>query len=110
MVTVAPPLRVTRRGESSPQAAVSSARDHNVQVMLELFRTIEERDPQHRNVERELSFYQPDVEFPLAPALPYGGTFRGLGQHQWRKLEHNMDAIAADRSGTPHGPTSDWCR
>lgn len=106
-----PLLRVPQRGECAREDAVRTARDRNVQVMLELFRAIEERDPRHRNVERELSFYQPDVEFHWPAALPYGGTFRGLVQRSdpnwsttWTPLqptaaEHRMDpqVIGADQ-------------
>jgi ketosteroid isomerase-like protein len=73
-------LPIARGAEPGQDASATAARDRNVQVMLDLFRAIEERDPNDRNVERELSFYQPDVEFQWPPALPYGGTSRGLAR------------------------------
>jgi uncharacterized protein len=44
----------------------------NVQVMLEIFRSIERRDAQ-----RVLDLCHPDVEFHWPPSLPYGGASRG---------------------------------
>jgi ketosteroid isomerase-like protein len=48
--------------------------DHsdNVDVVLEAFRSLEERDP-----EAHFALYHPDVEFHDAPSLPYGGAVRG---------------------------------
>jgi uncharacterized protein len=45
----------------------------NIEVMLEIFRAIERRDPQ-----RMLSLCHADVEFLWPPSLPYGGTSRGM--------------------------------
>jgi ketosteroid isomerase-like protein len=45
----------------------------NIEVMLEIFRAIERRDPQ-----RMLSLCHADVEFFWPPSLPYGGTSRGM--------------------------------
>jgi ketosteroid isomerase-like protein len=61
----------------SKQGATMGKEEKNVQVMLEIFRAIEERDPNREDVQRELALVQPDVEFYWPPALPYGGTFRG---------------------------------
>lgn len=57
-----------------------SVKEKNVQVMLEIFRAIETRDPRHENLDQELALEQPDAEFHWPPALPYGGTFRGVRQ------------------------------
>jgi ketosteroid isomerase-like protein len=95
---------VTQSGESRQETAARSARDRNVQVMLNLFRAIEERDPQRRNAERELSLYQPDVEFHWPPALPYGGTFRGLSQRSganWSTTWMPLQPTAAERRMDP---------
>src|SRR5215831_18838174 len=70
--------------KASQDSTAVAARDRNVRLMLDLFKAIEERDLNHRNVERELSFYQPDVEFHWPAALPYGGTFRGLAGRSGR--------------------------
>jgi ketosteroid isomerase-like protein len=66
-------------GRQTPnrKATTMSIREKNVHVMLEIFRAIEERDPQHEDLQRELALVQPDVEFHWPPSLPYGGTFRG---------------------------------
>lgn len=97
-------LHITQSGESAQRTAVENVRERNVQVMLELFRAIEERDPQHRNVERELYFYQPDVEFHWPSALPYGGTFRGLsdrGGANWSTTWTPLQPTAAERRMDP---------
>jgi ketosteroid isomerase-like protein len=104
LLLTAPMFRFMQAGTSAHGAVVRNARDRNVQVMLELFRAIEERDPQHRNVERELSFYQADVEFHWPPALPYGGTFRGLGQRNganWSATWTPLQPTAAERRMDP---------
>jgi ketosteroid isomerase-like protein len=69
----------SRDGRQAPnrKATTMSIREKNIQVMLEIFRAIEERDPQHEDLQRELALVQPDVEFHWPPSLPYGGTFRG---------------------------------
>jgi ketosteroid isomerase-like protein len=91
---------------SKPDQAddVASARDRNVRVMLELFRAIEERDSNHRSGERELSFYQPDVEFHWPAALPYGGTFRGLAGRSgtdWNTTWTPLQPTPAERRMDP---------
>ena len=82
----------------------ATARDRNVRVMLDLFHAIEERDPNHRNVERELSFYQPDVEFHWPEALPYGGAFRGLSRRNgadWSTTWTPLQPTPAERRMDP---------
>ena len=76
-----PTLVLTDRAErGQKEATVMSTRQRNVEVMLTVFRELEERGLNRRNVERELAFYQPDVEFHWPSALPYGGTVRGVTQ------------------------------
>jgi ketosteroid isomerase-like protein len=75
-----------QRPDSKSPPAPSTARDKNIQVMLETFRAIEQRDPNHENVERLRQLVQPDVEFHWPPALPYGGTSRAerrAGRPNW---------------------------
>src|SRR5437899_402796 len=50
----------------------SMGASENVQVMLEIFRSIERRDAQ-----RFLDLCHSDVEFHWPPSLPYGGASRG---------------------------------
>jgi hypothetical protein len=79
-------------------------RDRNIRVMLDLFKAIEERDPKHRTVERELYFYQPDVEFRWPAALPYGGTFRGVAQRRsqdWSDTWTPLQPTPAERKMDP---------
>jgi ketosteroid isomerase-like protein len=100
----APLLPVARQSKASQAADATSARDRNVRVMLDLFRAIEERDPNRRNGERELSFYQPEVEFHWPAALPYGGTFRGLsGQSDtdWNTTWTPLQPTPAERRMDP---------
>jgi ketosteroid isomerase-like protein len=82
--------------------AAMSARDRNVQVMLEIFRTLEERDSSRRNVdEREEALYQPDVEFHWPAALPYGGTFRGKDAAIWSGTWNPLQPTATERKMDP---------
>jgi len=104
IITNPMPSAAGRVEPSQKGAMLMSARDRNVKVMLDLFRAIEERDPNHRNVERELGFYQPDVEFHWPPALPYGGTFRGLTQRgggDWSATWNALQPSAAERAMDP---------
>jgi ketosteroid isomerase-like protein len=79
-----------------------SARDRNIQVMLEIFRTLEERDPSRKTVdEREEALYQPDVEFRWPPALPYGGTFRGKDAAVWSATWNPLQPTASERKMNP---------
>jgi uncharacterized protein len=80
-----------------------SARDRNIQVILEIFRALEERDPNRRTVdEREEALYQPDVEFHWPPALPYGGTFHGKEAAVWSATWNPLQPTAAERKMDPH--------
>lgn len=80
-----------------------SVRDHNVQVMLEIFRALEERDPSRRTVDaREEALYQPDVEFRWPSTLPYGGTFRGKDAAVWSATWNPLQPTTAERKMDPH--------
>src|SRR5262249_27027054 len=101
---VAASLATVARDQSPSQNDTTTARDRNVRVMLDLFRAIEERDPNHRNVEQELSFYQPDVEFHWPAALPYGGTYRGRGRRNgadWNTTWIPLQPTPAERRMDP---------
>jgi uncharacterized protein len=45
----------------------------NIDVVLQAFRAVEQRDP-----EALVAVYHPDIEFHDAPSLPYGGSQLGL--------------------------------
>jgi ketosteroid isomerase-like protein len=79
--------------------------------MLEIFRAIEERDPLHEDLQRELALTQPDVEFHWPPALPYGGTFRGIRRPgvTWADSWNRLQPSAAERRMDPRviGATDD---
>jgi ketosteroid isomerase-like protein len=82
--------------------AVMSARDRNVRVILEIFRALEQRDPNRGNVdEREEALYQPDVEFHWPRALPYGGTFRGKDAAIWSATWNPLQPTAVERKMDP---------
>jgi uncharacterized protein len=79
-----------------------STRDRNVQVMLEIFRALEQRDPSRKSVdEREEALYQPDVEFHWPSALPYGGMFRGKDAAIWSATWNPLQPTAAERKMDP---------
>ena len=80
-----------------------SARDRNIQVILEIFRALEERDPNRRTAdEREEALYQPDVEFHWPSALPYGGTFRGKDAAVWSVIWNPLQPTAVERKMDLH--------
>jgi uncharacterized protein len=100
----APLLPVARHSKPSQAGDATTARDRNVRVMLDLFRAIEEREPNHREAARELSFYQPDVEFHWPAALPYGGMFRGLSGRSgtdWNTTWTPLQPTPAERQMDP---------
>ncbi len=89
---------------SHQEAKMGKEREEkNVQVMLEIFRAIEERDPDHVNVQRELELVQPDVEFHWPPSLPYGGTSRGLNIQgpTWGETWNPLQPTEAERRMGP---------
>ena len=97
-------IRAEFSSQPSEAVATGTARDRNVRVMLDLFQAIEERDPHRGNVERELSLYQPDVEFHWPAALPYGGTFHGLartGGPDWSTTWTPLQPTRAERRMDP---------
>jgi ketosteroid isomerase-like protein len=97
-------LPVARHSKPSQAGDATTPRDRNVRVMLDLFRAIQERDPNHRNGEQELSFYQPDVEFHWPSALPYGGTFHGLAGRSgtdWNTTWTPLQPTPAERRMDP---------
>ena len=103
---VSTPLIAFAREQTSAYAkqalAAMSARNRNVQVMLEIFRTLEERDSRRGNVdEREKALYQPDVEFHWPAALPYGGTFRGKDAAIWSGTWNPLQPTVTERKMDP---------
>jgi ketosteroid isomerase-like protein len=75
-----------------------SARDKNIEVMLQIFSAIEQRDAQ-----RVLGLVHPDVEFHWPPSLPYGGTRRGLNPDgpTWGKTWDPLQPTASERHLDP---------
>src|SRR5262249_670519 len=105
LMLIAAPLTSPRNFLRAAQdLSADVVRARNVKVMLDLFRAIETRDPDHRNVERELSFYQPDVDVRWPPALPKGGRFRGLTRREgpdWNTTWTPLQPTAAERRMDP---------
>jgi ketosteroid isomerase-like protein len=109
----APLLPGARHSKRRHAGDATTARDRNVQAMLDLFRGIEERDPNRGNGERELSFYPPDVEFHWPAALPYGGTFRGLSGRSgtdWNTTWTPLQPTRAERRMDPQVIGADGSR
>src|SRR5215813_2624492 len=75
-----------------------STSEKNVEVMLEIFKAIENRDPQTR-----LAFFHPDVEFHWPPSLPYGGSSSGLEIQgpTWFATWSSLQPTAAERQMDP---------
>jgi ketosteroid isomerase-like protein len=73
-------------------------------VVLEIFRAIEQRDPDRENVERQRQLMQPDVELHWPPALPYGGTSRAdrcTGRPNWSDVWTPLQPSLAERRMDP---------
>jgi ketosteroid isomerase-like protein len=73
----------------------------SVRIVLEAFDAVEQRDGP-----RLVRLYHPDVEFHW-PALPYGGSFQGLGEFQgpqrrgWTSVWDPFQRTAGERRMDP---------
>jgi ketosteroid isomerase-like protein len=72
-------------------------RNEGVQVVLEAFRAVEDRDER-----RLLELYHPEVEFHWPPSLPYGGA-PGQG---WAEAWDPLQPTAAERRMDPRVVTA----
>jgi ketosteroid isomerase-like protein len=68
----------------------------NIQLILEMFRAVEQRDGQ-----RLLELYHPEIEFHDAPSLPYGGVVSGKPA----VAAHMYGPLSWLRTWTPLQPT-----
>jgi ketosteroid isomerase-like protein len=71
----------------------------SVNIVLETFRAIEERD-----IFWLLELCHPDVEFHWPPSLPYGGSFRGdsqTSQPSWAEVWHPLQQTEDERRIDP---------
>jgi hypothetical protein len=80
----------------------------NIQTILEIFRMIEERDPQKPPAQRELELVDSNVEMHGPASLPYGGTSRGLlprpDQSNWgRDVDSGPSDARGAENGSPRG-------
>jgi len=82
-------------GAGKECAAVSN---HNAELMLAIFRAIEQRDAQRL---REL--FDPELEMHWPPSLPYGGTHTAstLGPTTWSQTWAPLQPTDAERSMDP---------
>lgn len=80
-----------------------SRSEHNVQVMLEIFSAIEQRDPERVDVQRQIKLFHLDVEFVWPPPLPYGGTHRGLSREgsNWADTWNSFQPTEGERKMDP---------
>jgi len=93
-----------QRPDSRRPLTPSTAKDKNIQVMLENFRAIEQRDRNHENLEPMRQLMQPDVEFHWPPALPYGGTSRverRTGRPNWSDTWTPLQPTPVERRMDP---------
>lgn len=73
----------------------------NVQLVLDSFRAVEQRDAR-----RLLSMYHPDIEFYDAPSLPYGGSMSGKAAMEaharsWARTWSPLQPTDAERRMDP---------
>ncbi len=74
----------------------------NVDTMLTIFRSIEERKAQQPDFEQRLQLVHPDVEFHWPPALPYGGVHRLTSAgHNWGDTWDPLQPTDAERKLDP---------
>lgn len=80
-------------------------REKNIQAILEIFRLIEERDPQHPRLQQELALVDANVEFHWPASLPYGGSSRGIapqpGRRSWGETWTPLQPTRAERRMDP---------
>jgi ketosteroid isomerase-like protein len=76
----------------------SSSSSSNAEVLLEVFKAIEERDDR-----RFAELCQPDFEICWPPSLPYGGTSRGRlpAGTTWTETWDRLQPGAAERKMDP---------
>jgi len=74
----------------------------NVEVMLEIFRRIERRDPQ-RPQDGPAALFHPDIELHWPPSLPYGGVAHGLAPEgpTWGETWTPLQPTEAERRMDP---------
>lgn len=74
----------------------------NIEVMLEILRRIEQRDPR-RPQDNPAALFHPDVELHWPPSLPYGGVARGLAPEgpTWGQTWTPLQPTEAERKMDP---------
>jgi ketosteroid isomerase-like protein len=77
--------------------------DRNIEAVLNIFRAIEEREVNDRNMQPFLQLVQPDVELCWPPSLPYGGSARGWQQPDpsWADIWDPLQPTPAERRMNP---------
>jgi ketosteroid isomerase-like protein len=86
----------TQAGEADKECAAVS--NHNAELMLTIFRAIEQRDAQRL---REL--FDPELEMHWPPSLPYGGThaLSTPGPTTWSQTWAPLQPTEAERKMDP---------
>ena len=86
-------------------AQEGASKERNIRTILEIFRLIEQRDPQRPNVAREMELVDSNVEMNWPRSLPYGGTTRGMmprpDRPSWGATWTPLQPTAADRKMDP---------
>jgi uncharacterized protein len=80
-----------------------STSEKNVAAMLEIFHTLEHRDPQRPNLQAFQNLFHPDIEFHWPPSLPYGGTLHGMqiDGPTWNGTWDRLQPSASERRMDP---------
>jgi len=80
-----------------------SRKEKNVETMLKIFETIEQRNLQRPDPEKFHELLAREVEFQWPPSLPYGGTTHGLKINSpgWADTWDPLQPTAAERKMDP---------
>lgn len=81
----------------------TNTEETNTQVILEIFRRIEERDPLRPNPARLLELLQPDIQFHWPPSLPLGMAAHRINTRPvtWDELWNPLQPTAVERRMDP---------
>jgi len=80
-----------------------SRKEKNVETMLKIFETIEQRNLQRPDPKKLHELFAWEVEFRWPPSLPYGGTTHGLKINSpgWADTWDPFQPTAAERKMDP---------
>ncbi|HYL34639.1 MAG TPA: nuclear transport factor 2 family protein [Bryobacteraceae bacterium] len=107
LVTLAFLLGATTRAfpQDRKKGGSTDLREKNIQTILDIFRMIEDRDPQKPNPQRQLELVNTNVEFHWPASLPYGGSSRGIAplpdRPSWGAVWTPLQPTRAERRMDP---------